>query len=153
MDEPDNPAIPEQAESLDSASELTEQLAGELAREHPEDPPGDPRVAELLRGSGVEGDREAVASIVRLVSGLEQPRAPSSLLEGLDHKIRRRRPSIADRLASSMISLPLQLLCILLILVGATLKLMSTLEQETPQVEAASASPTPAPAPTPTPTP
>ena len=141
MDEPDNPAIPAQAESLDGASELTEQLAGELAGEHP----GDPRVAELLRGSDVEGDPEAVASIVRLVSGLEQPRAPSSLLEGLDHKIRRRRPSIADRLASSMISLPLQLLCILLILVGATLKLMSTLEQETPQVEAPSASPTPAP--------
>ena len=147
MDEPEDRKTPEDADRLDTPDQVLGEVTGGIADEIPEDP----RVAALLRGSEAEGDPEAVASIVRLVSGLEQPRAPSSLLEGLDHKIRRRRPSIADRLASSMISLPLQLLCILLILVGATLKLMSTLEQETPQVEPSTPSTSSTPTPTSTP--
>ena len=147
MDESEDRKTPEDADRLDTPDQVMGEVTGGIADEIPEDP----RVAALLRGSEAEGDPEAVASIVRLVSGLEQPRAPSSLLEGLDHKIRRRRPSIADRLASSMISLPLQLLCILLILVGATLKLMSTLEQETPQVEPSTPSTSSTPTPTSTP--
>lgn len=147
MDDSEDRKTPEDADRLDTPDQVMGEVTGGIADEIPEDP----RVAALLRGSEAEGDPEAVASIVRLVSGLEQPRAPSSLLEGLDHKIRRRRPSIADRLASSMISLPLQLLCILLILVGATLKLMSTLEQETPQVEPSTPSNSPTPTPTSTP--
>ena len=147
MDESEDRKTPEDADRLDTPDQVLGEVTGGNADEIPEDP----RVAALLRGSEAEGDPEAVASIVRLVSGLEQPRAPSSLLEGLDHKIRRRRPSIADRLASSMISLPLQLLCILLILVGATLKLMSTLEQETPQVEPSTPSTSSTPTPTSTP--
>jgi hypothetical protein len=59
-------------------------------------------------------------------------------LDKLDRRIRRRRNAISDRLANSMISLPLQLLCILVILVGATIKLMSVIEESRPALEPSS---------------
>lgn len=98
------------------------------------------RVDALLEQSPeAKADIESLRSMMRVVASLDAPRAPENFLDKLDRRIRRRRSEISDRLANSMISLPLQLLCILVILVGATIKLMGVIEESRPALEPSSA--------------
>ena len=94
------------------------------------------KVDTLLEQSPeAKADLESLRSMMRVVASLDAPRAPDNFLDKLDRRIRRRRSAITDRLANSMISLPLQLLCILVILVGATIKLMCVIEESRPALE------------------
>lgn len=95
--------------------------------------------ALLEQSPEAKADLESLRSMIRVVASLDSPHAPDNFLDKLDRRIRRRRNAISDRLANSMISLPLQLLCILVILVGATIKLMSVIEESRPAVEPSSA--------------
>ena len=77
--------------------------------------------ALLEQSPEARADLESIRSMMRVVASLDTPRAPDNFLDKLDRRIRRRRTAMSDRLANSMISLPLQLLCILVILVGGDL--------------------------------
>jgi anti-sigma factor RsiW len=94
--------------------------------------------ALLEQSPEAKADLESLRSMIRVVASLDSPHAPDNFLDKLDRRIRRRRNAISDRLANSMISLPLQLLCILVILVGATIKLMSVIEESRPALEPSS---------------
>ncbi len=91
--------------------------------------------ALLEQSPEARADLESIRSMMRVVASLDTPRAPDNFLDKLDRRIRRRRTAMSDRLANSMISLPLQLLCILVILVGATIKLMGVIEESSPALD------------------
>ena len=94
------------------------------------------KVDTLLEQSPeARADLESIRSMMRVVASLDTPRAPDNFLDKLDRRIRRRRTAMSDRLANSMISLPLQLLCILVILLGATIKLMGVIEESSPALD------------------
>ena len=77
------------------------------------------RVQTLLDDDNDEApDMESLRSIMQVVAALEAPRAPQGFMDRLETKLRKRRATVTERLASSMISLPLQLMCIVVILLS-----------------------------------
>jgi len=85
---------------------------------------------ELARDPNAQSELEQLRRVVSLVAGLPDVQAPPDFYEKVSKRIRRRKLFALDGGAWSLLSLPFQVLSMLVILSVAAIYMMAQLEQQ-----------------------
>lgn len=114
-----------------SAERMSAYLDAELAAEDAEE-----FERHLAESPEAREEFEDLQKIIQLVQALPDVDAPEDFYEKVSRKIRRRAILQPDGLALSLISLPFQVLSILVILAAAALYMMAELDTKPAKIEA-----------------
>ena len=122
---------PESMSSNDNSAELmTAYLDAELGEEEVEE-----FERHLAESPEARAELEDLRKMMQLVRALPEVDAPSDFYEKVSRKLRRRAILDPDALASSAITLPFQVLSILVVLTAAALYMMAQLDDRPAAIE------------------
>ena len=118
------------ASNDNSAERMTAYLDAELGEEEVEE-----FERHLAESPEARAELEDLRKMMQLVRGLPEVDAPPDFYEKVSRKLRRRAILNPDALASSAITLPFQVLSILVVLTAAALYMMAQLDDRPASIE------------------